>query len=122
MILYHYTCVHSANCIRAEGELHGNEHPWMPDAGPIVWLTDMEVPHREGLGLTSRLLRCDRTAHRFVVDTDRAEHWPVAARRPELAVARCSLEEAAGVMPMHWWVVLGGAPVPVLVEAVNGRG
>lgn len=116
-VLYHYTCEHSAKSILAEGELHGNEHPLMPEAGPIIWLTDMEVPDRLALGLTSRLLRCDRTAHRFAVRTDRAQHWPVAARRPELAAARRLLEFAPGVRPAHWWVVLNAGPLPVLVAA-----
>lgn len=111
--LYHYTCDHGDRGIRADGALRGNVHPWMRDAGPLLWLTDMEVPDANALGLTMRMIPCDRTAHRFAVETDQAEHWPRAARRLCSSGVRHELDFADGAMPMHWWVVVGPGMVPV---------
>ncbi len=105
--LYHYTCDHGNKGIQEDGVLRGNAHPWMPAAGPILWLTDMEAPTAEALGLTKRVIACDRTTHRFVVDTDRAVHWPRAARRLCTPSVRRELDFAPGALPMHWWVFLG---------------
>lgn len=112
LLLYHYTCDHGDKGIREDGVLRGNVHPWMRAAGPIVWLTDMEVPDARALGLTSFSLSCDRTAHQFGVDTDQAEHWPVAARRLCTPAVRRGLDFAPGARPMHWWVFLGPELVP----------
>jgi hypothetical protein len=80
-----------------------------------VWLTDLEVPDRKALGLTSDLLDCDRLEHRVVVDVE-AEHWPRYARRLPLELRR-RLELAAGARPMHWYV----SEHPVPVAACEGR-
>jgi hypothetical protein len=69
MRLYHYCCSHSLEGIRKDGFLR----PWRQVAlgdVPLVWLTDLEVPDRKALGLTSDLLDCDRLEHRVVVDVE----------------------------------------------------
>lgn len=109
--LYHYTCAHAAPHITRERWLQGNPHPWMPDAGPLVHLTDLDTPDRAALGLTSNILLCDRTEYRVVVSTQSAVHWPVFARTIQRHIRR-ALEDAPGAMPMHWYVVQG-APVAV---------
>jgi hypothetical protein len=116
VLLYHYTCDHGDRDIRKEGALRGNAHPLMPDAGPIIWLTDMDVPDMAALGLTKWLIRCDRTRFRFSVETDRAEHWPRAARRLCAPDARRGLDFAPGARPMHWWIVEGSEMVPTLTK------
>jgi hypothetical protein len=102
MILYHYSCRHGADAIHRDGGLlRPHQHPWLPE--PLLWLTDLDVPHREGLGLTSITLHCDRTEFRFAVDTTTAIWWPQYAHRINRSV-RAQFDAAAGAMPAHWWV------------------
>jgi hypothetical protein len=108
--LYHYTCSHSVSKIRALGQLVGNPHPWMPEVGPLIHLTDLEHPERLGLGLTSRIITCDRTEWRCVVETEAAQHWPRFARTIPRRV-REALEAAPGALPMHWYVATEPLPV-----------
>lgn len=119
MRLYHYTCAHSAPGIAKDRWLRPNPHPLMPGAGPLVHLTDLDQPNRHGLGLTSRILRCDRTQFRVTVVTADAVHWPVFARTIPRSV-REELEGVPGALPMHWWVACG-MPVPVLNVEPTGR-
>ncbi len=111
--LHHYTCDHGADGIRRAGVLRPHLHPWLPD--PLVWLTDLDVPVADALGLTSHILSCDRIAHRFTVAAHpSAVWWPRFARTlPDRAV-REALEGAPGVLPAHWWV--NREPVPVMEE------
>jgi hypothetical protein len=113
--LYHYTCAHAAPHITRERWLQGNPHPWLPDAGPLVHLTDLDTPDRSALGLTSNILLCDRTEYRVTVSTSEAVHWPVFARTIPRHIRR-ALEEAPGAMPMHWYVV---RDMPVGVYAIE---
>jgi hypothetical protein len=112
--LWHFTCSHSVDGIHADGELRPHQHPWMPE--PLVWLTDLEVPFRDALGLTSHTLGCDRTEHRFeVADPTAAVWWPTYARTVRLATGqRLALEQAPGAMPAHWWV--SAEPIPVRIR------
>ena len=115
-VLYHYTCDHGDRGIRNDGALRGNPHPLMAKPLPLIWLTDMDVPDALALGLTSYSIACDRTAHRFEVDTDRAVRWVYAARTLITPARRRHLDMANGARPMHWWVVIGPEMVPVLAE------
>lgn len=116
MRLYHYTCSHSVPGIERDRWLKGQPWPFLPEAGPLVHLTDMEWPDRAALVLTSQTLRCDRTEYRVTVSAGTAEHWPVFARTIPRDV-REALESADGARPMHWWV--SRLPAGVLcVEAV----
>ena len=112
-LLYHYSCDHGARGIRADGGLRGNVHPLLTEVGRIIWLTDMDVPDRLALGLTSNLIRCDRTAHRFTVQTELARHWPSAARELCGPAARRELDMSYGARPMHWWVVVTEDVLPL---------
>lgn len=101
MILYHYTCDHGSEKIARSGELRPNAHPLLPV--PVVWLTSEPAPDRIGLGLTSTIIRCDRTAWRVRVDTEQADPWHVFARRYRITRGiRDELE--AGRWPMSWFV------------------
>lgn len=89
----------------------GKALPWTAEVG---WFTDMAVPHREALGLTSYVARCDRTAHRFrVTDPTEVMRWGRYARRLARE-EREWLETQPGSRPAHWWVALG--PVPVVPD------
>lgn len=103
--LFHFTCQHSAARIGKRGLLHPNPHPLLDVA--LVWLTDLGTPDALGLGLTSRILNCDRIAFRYVT-TQRAEPWRefVKTRSFDSEIIR-SLE--ADATPEHWFVSL--APV-----------
>lgn len=111
-VLFHYTCDDRFPMILADGQL-------VPGPDGMVWLTDLTVPIRLALGLTSRTLSCDRTAHRVSVDTEGQPilWWP-NARRSMLATSTIDdaytltrLERAEGARPSHWWVSV--VPVPV---------
>lgn len=122
--LYHYTCSHAAPQIEASGALRPHRQPQL-DGRLLVWFTDMQHPDRDALGLTSHLLRCDRTEHRVTVETGQAVWWPVYARRMP-RVMRDVIETCPGVLPMHWWVASGHVPI-LRVETValvggGGRG
>lgn len=109
--LFHYTCGHSLDGIQESRFLL---RPWgAPGRPQLVWLTDLDFPDREGLGLTSRLIACDRTRYRFTVHPQSAtpvEHWSTARRRFRPTYVE-ALEKARGAKPEHWWI--SREPVPV---------
>lgn len=110
MTLYHYTCWHSAEQLGEAGTLEPR------GILPLVWATDLDHPDRNGLGLTMRILDCDRGEFRYrVVDEDEAlfAHWADVKRARALPVDyAAALEAADGVLPMHWWVAID--PVRVI--------
>jgi hypothetical protein len=113
MNLFHFTCDHGAEGIRESGVIQIHRAPFEL-APAVLWLTDLEVPNRNGLGLTSKILSCDRTAHRFEVKNPRAVfHWNEAKRLyfPREQVE--ALESTPGAMPMHWYV--SGIPQEVIL-------
>lgn len=116
MNLYHYTCDHAAPDIAASGQVRPlsdmTSHA-VPPWGYFAWFTDLDVPDRRGLGLTSNVLSCDRTARRFTVtDATEVERWVNVRRSHPWAEG---LESAPGAMPAHWW--LSTEPVPVEVQS-----
>ncbi|WP_433460746.1 hypothetical protein [Micromonospora sp. CA-248212] len=115
--LYHFTCSHAAPLIRQGGRLRAFAQPQL-DGRKLIWLTDLEVPTRAQLGLTSHLLRCDRMEYRVTVEVD-ADRW-VSYARAAFGSAKArrravDLGRAPGALPMHWWVTDVEAPV-LLVE------
>lgn len=107
--LFHYTCQHAALGIRSTGKVQPQPQPVLEGAF-LSWWTDLDVPHREALGLTSLTLKCDRTECRFeAADTSQITRWTAVRHLPRGAAA---LERAPGAMPAHWWIA--GKPVPVL--------
>lgn len=115
MRLYHFTCRdHGEPGIRRDGFLRPNPHPLLPNLGPVVWLTDLEVPDRFALGLTRTFIRCDRTEIRYSLYTDALEGlswWPFVRQGcPPAAVA--DLERNG--RPLHWWVCREPAKVAAL--------
>lgn len=116
MTLYHYTCDHAVQGIIADGHILplSNQFPsaTVPPWSNFAWFTDMAEPDRPALGLTSRLLSCDRTAHRFTVtDVTEVERWINVRRHHPWAA---DLESEPGAMPAHWWIAT--EPVPVFEE------
>lgn len=105
--LWHYTCTHGHAGISQDGGLikPGRLLSIAPEASPFIWLTDLDTPAAEPLGLTRIITPCDRTAHRWRADDPVALPW-VKLRRwmPQRYVQ--GLECARGAMPMHWWVML----------------
>jgi hypothetical protein len=118
--LWHYTCYHGRRGIGKEGVLLSiaarfGGVPGVPAEVrrnlELIWLTNLDVPHADALGLTRRVIRCDRTRYRYrVTDPAAAAPWmDVRADYPPEFVT--TLEGVAGVMPRHWWVAT--QPVPV---------
>lgn len=106
MKLYHYTCDHGFAGAGRDKLLY--PHGLLLKA---VWATDLDTPDRDALGLTSRILNCDRTEYRATVDGRHFEHW-FQARRDIDPDIRDGLELAPGVQPGNWFVSF--EPVPVL--------
>ena len=83
MRLYHFTCACSVKRINQQGGVLRPIVPWatldkalgrdgptgLAGAPTVLWLTDMDVPNVQALGLSSTMLRCDRTEYRYVVET-----------------------------------------------------
>ncbi len=124
--LYHYTCDHGRDAIGDAGVL--TPVTWRVPAGQylppgvasfvtrFVWLTDLNVPYRDALGLTSHALSCDRTGHRYrVTDATTATRW-LKVRRTFSRDYVDGLEATPGAMPAHWWVAEG--PVPVAYDPI----
>jgi hypothetical protein len=118
--LYHYTCDHRAPLVRADGLVVPAHHLRRDDGRPnpvalipwcaFAWFTDLEVPIRAALGLTSDLVACDRTEYRFrAIEGARLVHWTDIRRRYGWAEI---LETAPGARPAHWYV--SADPVPVI--------
>ena len=103
-MLWHYTCDHHVEAIKAEGLAR-------PMLGDFVWFTDLAEPVREPLGLTSHTLTCDRTRHRFRVAGSQSVVPYVTIRRTLPRVRRDALEESEGAMPRHWFVSTEAVPV-----------
>jgi len=121
--LYHFCCTHSYQAIAQTWQvvpvsmLVSNimdripDHP-LPPLFDLAWFTDMEVPDRQALGLTSRLIRCDRTERRLVVLTPwKCQPWRAWSmenlERRQQHIAR----ELLSGDPTRWWV----SPIPVPV-------
>lgn len=117
--LYHYTCDHGRQRLGDTGEV-------LPGAmladGAIywtalfAWFTDMTKPDRDGLGLTSHLVRCDRTAHRYRVTGGVVTEWCKVARALPREY-REAIENAPGSRPRHWFVA--DEPVPVVYDPIG---
>ena len=120
MDLYHFTCQHGAEGIRDDGVVIPVAHlrrrePGLPEVlvpwAEFVWFTDLDLPLRDCLGLTSYMLRCDRTEHRFrALSGSELVPWMTVRKRYPWRVAL----EVPGTRPVHWYV--STEPVPV-VEA-----
>ncbi|WP_027944055.1 hypothetical protein [Amycolatopsis taiwanensis] len=99
---YHFTCNHGARGIHGSGELWPNRHPLL--GASLIWLTDIPVPDRWGLGLTSNWISCDRTAVRVSVQPVGGivcwRAWALWHQVPRALIE--TLED--GARPDHWWV------------------
>ena len=106
-VYYHYTCREKAKQIGATGILLPNQIYGGP---ALVWLTDLDRPDIEALGLTAHELDCDRSEIRY--RTRRTEFTPwigstLHASMPPLTQA----EFHRGRSPKHWFY----STVPVAV-------
>lgn len=112
--LYHFTCAHSAPRIQRSGELRPHQHPLLGTS--LVWLTDLAVPDRHALGLTSNWITCDRTAVRISVPAHAGglvpwRKWAYWHRVPPPLLD--ALED--GARYDRWWV----CDVPLRVTAIT---
>jgi hypothetical protein len=115
MRLIHFTCDHSAAKIALDRVLRPNPLSFRH----LLWLTDLESPSVRGLGLTSYMLRCDRTAWKVVVETDAAVRWTKWAHDNKVDFAnRLGLDGAEGAMPLRWWVSEVELPI-VSIERIK---
>lgn len=116
--LYHYTDAgHADLIVQTDLVVPGKD---IGLHSPLAWFTDLDVPHREALGLTSHILPYDRTERRFrVTDGEWVKPW-VELRKlmPRKYVAM--LEGAPGALLMHWWVA--ARPVPVVPDSREVEG
>lgn len=111
-MLWHYTCRHGHDGIERAGFIEPQFQPLL--GVRLAWFTDMDPPVREALGLTRRLVTCDRTTWRYPVDARQLITWTGYRRqllRDGQRVGVWTLENEPGAMPAHWWV--STQPVPV---------
>ncbi|WP_394360699.1 hypothetical protein [Amycolatopsis sp. SB7-3] len=99
---YHFTCDHGAHGIARTGLLLPHKHPLL--SKKLVWLTDLAVPDRWGLGLTSNWITCDRTLNRASVQSTATivpwRGWALLYEVPDVLIE--VMEESA--RPDRWWV------------------
>lgn len=109
-VLHHFCCSHSADSIRHARKIRPNPYARIR----LSWFTDLPVADVPALGLTSLMLRCDRTEHRFTVPADpRIVWWPQWCRDQGIGRrARDMYESTDGAQPAHWWV----AAEPIEIE------
>lgn len=123
---WHYTCSHTRAQIGDAGELRPlrqlvaaeklRDWPqWRQAQADMIWLTDLDTPLAGALGLTSNILGCDRTEHRYRVVNYTPMRY-LTIRRDLPARLREDLENAPGAMPAHWMVAY--TPVPVVYDAL----
>lgn len=134
-VLYHWTCDHGRRAIGDAGLVYpairvadkavtaGSLTWWV---AAYSWWTDIAVASddaRAQLGLTHRLVRHDRMAHRYRIDPADAalvKPWATVRRHWPAAFAD-ELESAPGADPSHWWLAwqparAAYAPNPLLRE------
>ena len=120
--LWHYTCNHSRTLIGRNGFLLP-PMAWQADRfmdrindldgllqASLVWLTDLDEPDIDGLGLTSHILRCDRSQHRYRVLSNRGVIPFGQIQHKFSASGQASLLTAAA-RPEHWFVSFNRVPV-----------
>jgi len=117
MRLIHFTCSHSAAKIEADRVLRPNPLSFRH----LLWLTDLEQPDVLGLGLTSFMLRCNRTEWKVVVETDSAVKWTRWAHDNKVDFAnRLGLDGNPGAMPLRWWVSESDIPISTIERTQKG--
>jgi hypothetical protein len=136
MTFWHYTCDHGHQEIGGEGRLisavqlaqkmgkpEAFEHmpAYQRAIAEIIWMTDMEYPDADALGLTRVTLSCDRTAYRYRVAAGYRSIRYVDFRRELPKRTRDELENAPGALPMHWWMAYMSVPVVYDPIAKGGR-
>lgn len=130
--LWHYTCDHAHLLLGRSGTLlpgcmlNGvndlrHDGGVLPFQTSLCWMTDLGLPIREALGLSSVYLTCDRTQHRYrVLDDSDVVAWLDVRRamvQRGMRDAVEDLEAAPGARPRHWYVAT--APVPVEYDPVR---
>lgn len=118
--LYHYTCSCSLEKIRdTDWLLIPNQQAPLVGLPSLVWLTDMEKPDKGALGLTSKILSCDRTEHRLAIpDTVGVLPWSQWCRANGFTRAQRDWLElanpfgSAAPQPRRWFVT----PDPIRCE------
>lgn len=102
MKLYHRTCAHRIDEIRADGFLKPHTQPLL--GVRLLWLTHVPWADRAALALSSDTLNCDRMQYLLEIPEPR-EVVPWTLLRPELNPAAVrQLEAARGARPAFWWV------------------
>lgn len=124
--LWHFTCMHGHGALGADGELlplielEPKRALLLPEPfrvmTTLVWLTDLDAPQPEGLGLTSLVLSCDRTRYRYRV-TDTTGCVRYTSVRRELPRRVVDMLERGRTLPAHWW--LSRTPVPVTYDPIG---
>lgn len=107
MRLFHYACRdHTHRALGDRAVLRPMRQPLHKNGSALIWLTDMDPPERDALGLTSEVfLRCDRLAVRYVVETDSAIPWN-AYKVENVPSREIKILEGCGAKPDRWFVSL----------------
>lgn len=87
------------------------DHP-LPVMLSLSWFTDLAEPDRFALGLTSTIIRCDRTENAFrVTDASTIWRWVDFMRENLTKEERYVARRALPGLPLHWYVSTADVPV-----------
>lgn len=112
MRLLHRTCDHGMHRIESDGFLR----PLNVSYQGLIWLSDLEDPSPEELGLTMFMLRCNRMEWVCEVETDLAMPWTFWAHVNKVpSNVRDMLDGAPGANPRHWFV----STLPLAVDNIR---
>jgi hypothetical protein len=114
MRLYHFTAIHLARQIIADGIIKPHSVPrifYRLPAPPVIWLTDIAEPDELTNGLTSENIAYSRVAARFQVDVTATKWHRFASRYGVIPAAKSALTMGGKIDHHHWFVVT--VPIPV---------
>lgn len=121
--LYHYTCDHGHSVLGQSGTLLPgsmlvDEDVPLPWPSQYLWLTDLDVPRRNALGLTQHVISCDRTQYRYrATNTTTTVRWLALTARDHHLAELGRVLTTRGADPRHWWV--STEPVPAVYDPLE---
>ena len=128
MTFYHYTCDHGHTLIGEYGALRtiGQRMPEVyQELGmsedqrlmySLIWATDLAEPDIEGLGLTKRVLSCERWTHRYRI-TNPLPLMPYSDMSYRFTLGFQADLVKPPAQPDHWWV--SWRPLPVVYDPIE---
>lgn len=110
--LYHFTCAHARRDIGTGPRCLLVPHPHPLLGCKVLWLTSLDAPDPDEVGLTQSFIRCDRREFRYeVLDLAHCRTWYDSAERDAAPGDVRRALELYG-RPDTWWI----SDVPVVAR------